>query len=137
MTLGRFWDNFGTIMTQLLTHMVSVPLPCGQHIWLFFNLRTLQNCKLRIIVFVVHNPMGAMLPLIVWSNKLILLVHWVFVNFHDLIGLPIFLFLLAGDVDADSHNEEQDDRENPSTSGERQNNILGRIYKILLKYKRL
>ena len=79
--------------------------------------------------------MGAILPLIVWSNKLILLVHWVFVHCHVLVGLPIFPFLLVGDKDAASHNEEQDDREKPSTSGHSHDRILRGICKILLRCK--
>ena len=60
--------------------------------------------------------MSAVLPLVVWSDKLVLLVHGVLVYRHVFVGFPFFPFPLASDVDADNYYEEQDKTENPSTN---------------------
>ena len=76
--------------------------------------------------------MSAVLPLVVWSDKLVLLVHWVLVNRHVFVGFIFFPFPLATDVDADNYDEKQDNAENPSTNSKRKRSILKEICKIQL-----
>ena len=52
--------------------------------------------------------MSAILPLIVWSNKLILLVHWVLVHCHVLLSLCLlFLGAFADYADDERNNKEE------------------------------
>ena len=67
--------------------------------------------ELPIVIITINNLMCAVLPLIVFPNKLVLLVHRVVLLLHHFLPrLPFLLGLLAIDTGYDSnyHDNEKD-----------------------------
>ena len=79
------------------------------------SLEQITTVSLAIIVIVINNLTNAVLPLEVWPDKHVLMVHWILVDHHVFLGFPFFPFPLASDVDADNYDEEQNNTENSST----------------------